>query len=128
MIPNPKRGGTYLYCPMCAKAWRTRALPRYRRHIRRRHPAVLTASMFTGPGPIWIAPSSTQPGQPRWVRIGVADGFAIGRPQRDGDQPIGKPRGSISVQMPLHHDQPSGLLLNQRQAAIIEAVRNAQRS
>lgn len=126
MIPAPKIGGSWLYCPMCAKPWRTRALPRYRRHIRRRHPAVLTASIYTGPGPIWIAPSGTLPHQPGWVQIGVADGFAIGRAQPGDDQPIGRPSGRISVQMPLHHDEPTGWLLNERQHRIIEAVRNAQ--
>jgi hypothetical protein len=131
MIPAPKIGGTWLRCPMCAKRWRTRTLRQYLRHIRRRHPAVLTASIYTGPGPIFAAPI----GGTGWTQIGVADGFAIGtrglRPTGlvVDDEPVLKhPPGSITVQMPLHLDQPSGLLLNEWQRRVIEEARNAQRS
>lgn len=81
-----------------------------------------------------MAPSGTPVGGPGWVRIGMADGIAISTRGLHptglvvDDEPVLKhPRGNISVQMPLHHDEPTGWLLNQRQRRIIEEARNAQR-
>lgn len=127
MIPAPKIGGSWLYCPMCIRH-RCRTLPQYRRHIVRRHPAVIGASIYTGPMKIWVGPSMVPPtAQQMWQYLGMADGIAITRPKHPDDgKPIGNPRGSVTVQMSMHYDEPTGWLPNERQRRIIEAVRNAQ--
>lgn len=87
---------------MCVRK-RVRTLPQYRRHILRRHPDVIGATIWTGPVKIYSAPSGTSHragGQ--WTFLGTADGITHRGLHASSlviDEPVIRPGANRSITM-----------------------------
>lgn len=72
-IPLPRRGGTYLICPLC-KRRAGRTVHQYARHYARRHPVIgqWGGMSFHAPARIYTAPSGTsETDASRWTLLGT---------------------------------------------------------
>lgn len=72
-IPSPRRGGTYLICPLC-KRRAGRTVHQYARHYLRVHPVLFQSGglSFHAPAQVYMAPSGTSMDDTRrWTLLGT---------------------------------------------------------